>query len=161
MAIKIGTQAPAVALKTKTENGIETVSLTRSVGERQTVLLFVPLAFTGVCSDELCTISKTLHAYASLNADVLAVSVDNPFAQAAWKKEAGFSLTLLSDFNREAVSAYGVLDEKFLPGVLDFCGVAKRSAFVIGKNGKIKYAWVSEDPSVMPPFDEIKAALAE
>lgn len=159
--IKIGTRAPAVTLKTKTERGIESVALTRSVGQRQTVLLFVPLAFTGACSDELCTISKTLHAYAALDADVIAVSVDSPFAQEAWKKSAGFSLTLLSDFNRAAVIAYGVSDENFLPELLDFHGVAKRSAFIIGKDGIVKFAWSSDDPAVMPPFDEIRRRLSE
>lgn len=160
MAIKIGMRAPAVTLKTKTGNGIESVSLTRSVGAKRTVLLFVPLAFTGACSDELCRISETLHAYSALDADVIAVSVDSPFTQEAWKKSAGFSLTLLSDFNRAAVVAYGVSDENFLPDVLGFHGVAKRSAFIIGKDGIIKYAWTSEDPAVMPPFDEIRSVLA-
>lgn len=161
MAIKIGMRAPSVTLKMKTEHGIESVALTRSVGKKQTVLLFVPLAFTGACSDELCTISKTLHAYAALDADVIAVSVDSPFAQEAWKKSAGFSLTLLSDFNRAAVTAYDVSDENFLPEILGFHGVAKRSAFIIGKDGIIKFAWSSNDPAVMPPFDEIRQKLAE
>lgn len=161
MAIKTGTAAPAVTLKALTENGLESVSLTRSVGTRQTVLLFVPLAFTDVCSEELCTITKTIHAYASLNADVLAISVDSPFAQDAWKKQAGIRLTLLSDFNREAITAYDVRDDNFLPGALDFKGVAKRSAFVVGTNGIVKYAWSTDDPGVMPPFEEVKAALSE
>ena len=160
MAIKVGTTAPAITLKTKTEPGIETVSLTRSVGRKQTVLLFVPLAFTGTCSEELCSISKTLHAYSALDADVIAVSVDSPFAQEIWKERAGFSITLLSDFNREAAIAYDILEENFLPGLLDFRGVARRAAFVIGEDGKIKYVWESGDPSVLPPFDEIRNNLA-
>lgn len=159
--LKIGIRAPAVTLKMKTERGIESVTLTRSVGKKQSVLLFVPLAFTGACSDELCTISKTLHAYVALDADVIAVSVDNPFAQEAWKQSAGFSLTLLSDFNRTAMNAYGVSDKNFLPEILGFHGVAKRSAFIIGKDGLIKFAWTSDDPAVMPPFDEIRRHLAE
>lgn len=159
MAIKIGTKAPAIALKTKTENGIESVSLTRSVGSNQTLIIFVPLAFSGGCTAELCTIKQTLHAYASVNADVLVVSVDSPFALDAWKRQEHFPMTMLSDFNREAVAAYGVMDEKFLPEVLNFCGVAKRSAFVIDKLGIIKYAWSSDDPHDMPPFEEIRKAL--
>lgn len=155
MAIKTGMRAPSVTLKMKTEHGIESVALTRSVGKKQTVLLFVPLAFTGACSDELCSISKTL------DADVIAVSVDSPFVQEAWKKSAGFSLTLLSDFNRAAVTAYDVSDENFLPETLGFHGVAKRSAFIIGKDGIIRFAWSSNDPAVMPPFDEIRQKLSE
>ena len=157
--LEIGMQAPAVTLKAKTENGIESVPVTRSVGTRRTVLLFVPFAFSGTCSTEVCTLSDTLHVYDSLNADVIVVSVDQPFAQEAWKRKEGFSLTLLSDFNREAMRAYGVEDKRFRPGVLDFCGVAKRSAFIIGIDGKIKYAWVSDDPAIMPPFDEIRQTL--
>lgn len=161
MEMKIGMQAPAVTLKTKTAQGIESISLTRSVGKRRTLLLFVPLAFTSACGDELCSVSRTLHAYDALDADVIAVSVDNPFAQEAWKKSAGFSLTLLSDFNREAVKAYGVEDSDFLPEILGFHGVAKRSAFIIGIDGKIEFAWHSDNPSVMPPFDEIRKMLKE
>lgn len=159
MKLKIGMQAPAVALKTKTENGIESVCVTRSVGKRRTLLLFVPLAFTGMCSAEACMISDSLHVYDSLNADVLVVSVDNPFAQEAWKQKEGFSLRLLSDFNREAVKAYGVEDNNFLAEVLGFRGVAKRSAFIIGLDGKIEFAWISDNPAVMPPFEEIRKFL--
>lgn len=160
MKIKIGMPAPAVVLKTKTANGIESVCLTRSVGKRRTVLLFVPLAFTSVCSEEMCSVGKTLHAYDALNADVFAISVDNPFAQEAWKKSAGFSLTLLSDFNREAIKAYGVEDTNFLPEVLAFRGVAKRAAFVIGIDGSIEFVWVSDNPAVMPPFEAIHDLLS-
>ena len=159
MKLEIGMQAPAVTLKAKTEKGIESIDITRSVGKQRTVLLFVPFAFSGTCSTEVCTLSDTLHVYNSLDADVIVVSVDGPFAQEAWKESAGFSLTLLSDFNREATKAYGVEDNHFRPDVLDYRGVAKRSAFIIGIDGKIEYAWVSDNPAVMPPFDTIQKVL--
>ena len=159
MALAVGSKAPAITLKSKTADGLIDVALTRNVGKGQTVLLFVPLAFTGVCTEELCSISKSIHAYNSLNADVIAVSVDSPFAQEAWAQKEGISFALASDFNREAVRAYEVCDEDFLTGVLGYKGVAKRSAFVIGADGVIKYAWSSEDPKNMPPFEEIQAAL--
>lgn len=161
MKLEIGMPAPAVTLKAKTEKGIESVEITRSVGKRRTVLLFVPFAFSGTCNTEVCTLSETLHVYDSLNADVVVVSVDGPFAQEAWKQASGFSLTLLSDFNREAVKAYGVEENHFLPELLDYRGVAKRSAFVIGVDGKIEYVWVSDNPAVMPPFAEIRKLLGE
>jgi len=159
MAIAIGSVAPTVTLKTKTEEGLADVALTRSVGRKKTVLLFVPLAFTGVCTEELCEVGKSLAAYAALDADVIAVSVDNPFAQEAWARGHGLAFTLASDFNREAVTAYGVRDDNFLPGVLGYKGVAKRSVFVIGADGVVKFAWSSDDLSVFPPLAEVRAAL--
>ncbi|MDR2863058.1 MAG: redoxin domain-containing protein [Puniceicoccales bacterium] len=159
MALKIGTQAPSLTLKSKTAAGLEDVSLTRNTGKGKTVLLFVPFAFTGVCTEELCSISNSIQAYNSLHADVIAVSVDSPFAQEAWAQKAGISFTLASDFNLEAITAYDVREDNFLPGVLGYKGVAKRSAFVIGKDGVIQFAWSSDDPSKMPPFAEIQAAL--
>jgi peroxiredoxin len=159
MALKIGAKAPAITLKSKSKDGLTDVPLLRNAGKGQTVLLFVPLAFTGVCTEELCSISQSIQAYNALNADVIAVSVDSPFAQEAWAESAGLKFTLASDFNREAVSAYDVREDNFLAGVLGFKGVAKRSAFVIGSDGIIKFAWSSDNPQNLPPFEEIKAAL--
>lgn len=159
MALKIGTKAPALTLKSKTATGLADIALTRNVGTKQTVLLFVPFAFTGVCTEELCSISNSIQAYNSLNADVIGISVDNPFAQEAWAQKSGITFTLASDFNKEAITAYDVCEDNFLPGVLGYKGVAKRSAFVIGEDGVIKYAWSSDDASKMPPFNEIRAAL--
>jgi peroxiredoxin len=159
MALKIGTPAPALTLKSKTATGLEDVSLTRNVGIKQTVLLFVPFAFTGVCTEELCSISNSIQAYNSLHADVIGISVDSPFSQEAWAQKSGITFTLVSDFNKEAITAYDVREDNFLPAVLGFKGVAKRSAFVIGKDGLIKFAWSSDDSSKMPPFAEIQAAL--
>ncbi|MDR2982882.1 MAG: redoxin domain-containing protein [Puniceicoccales bacterium] len=159
MALKQGTKAPAITLKSKNASGLVDVSLTRNIGKGQTVLLVVPLAFTGVCSDELCSITKNINAYRVLDADVIAVSVDNPFAQEAWAEKAGIGFTLASDFNKEAIKAYDVCEENFLPGALDYKGVAKRSAFVIGTDGVIKYSWSSDDPKNLPPFEEVQAAL--
>ncbi len=159
MALPIGATAPAITLKSKNASGLVDVALTRNVGKGQTVLLFVPLAFSGVCTEELCTISTSLHAYGALNADVVAVSIDSPFAQEAWAEKAGLKFTLASDFNREAIAAYDVKDDNFLPGLLGYRGVAKRSAFVIGIDGKIKFSWASDDPGKMPPFEQVQAAL--
>ncbi|MDR2862725.1 MAG: redoxin domain-containing protein [Puniceicoccales bacterium] len=159
MALPIGSKAPAITLKSKDASGLADVSLTRSIGKKQTVLLFVPLAFTGVCTEELCSISNSIQAYNSLNADVIAVSVDSPFAQEVWAKNSGLQFTLASDFNREAATAYGVREDNFLPGVLGYKGIAKRSAFVFGIDGIIKFSWSSDDSSKLPPFDAINKAL--
>lgn len=155
MALSIGNQAPDFTLKTKTASGLEDVSLLKTLADKQVVLLFFPLAFTGVCTNEMCSVSQSLDQYSSLDAAVLAISVDSPFAQEAWAKQNGITIPVLSDFNRTAAKAYDVL----YPELLGFEGVAKRSAFVIGKDGKVKYSWVTEDPKVLPDFDAIKTAL--
>lgn len=153
MSITKGSKAPAFTLKHKHANGLDDVSLSDALSKGKVVLLFFPLAFTSVCQDELCSVSGGLDAYEG--ATVFGVSVDSPFAQEAFAKSAGISVKLLSDFNKEVASAYGVL----YPDLLGFKGVAKRSAFVIAKDGTVDFAWVSEDPKVLPPFEQIQAAV--
>lgn len=155
MALETGIPAPDFVLKRKTADGLVDVKLSDHVGKKKVVLLFFPLAFTSVCQDELCSVSGGLDEYAALDADVLAISVDSPFAQEAFAKSADIRVPLLSDFNKTVSTAYGVLYED----LIGLHGVAKRSAFVIGLDGKIAFSWVSEDPKKLPPFDEIKAAL--
>mgnify|MGYP006289581435 CR=1 FL=1 len=161
MALPAGTKAPDFTLKSKQGDDLKDVSLSDELGQRKIVLLFFPMAFTSVCQDELCSVSGGLSDYEDLDASVYAISVDSPFAQEAFAKSAGISVPLLSDFNREASRAYDVLYDTFLPGALDFRGVAKRSAFVIGKDGEILYSWSSDNPKDLPPFDEVKSALRE
>ena len=160
MALQPGVTAPAFTLLHKHADGLDQVSLGELLAANDhVVVLFFPLAFTSVCQDELCTITGGIDAYQSLGATVVAISVDSPFAQEAFAKHAQISVPLLSDFNKETATAYDVLDATFLPDKLGFAGVAKRSAFVIGKDGTIKYSWSSDNPGNLPPFDEIKAAL--
>ncbi len=157
MAIQPGTKAPAFTLKHKHAEGLEDVSLEAG---KQTVLLFFPLAFTSVCMGEMCTIRDSLSDYEGLGATVYGISVDSPFTQEVMAKQENLNFKLLSDFNKQASKDYEVLYEDFLPGKLGFQGVSKRSAFVIGADGDVKYSWSSDVPSDLPPFDEIKAALA-
>lgn len=156
MAISVGEQAPGFTLKHKGDELTE-VSLADFKGSKNVVLLFVPFAFTGVCTDELCSVSGGLSDYEGLDAEVLGISVDNPFAQEAWAKANGINITLLSDFNKEASKAYGCLYDDFI----GFSGVAKRSAFVIDKEGVVRHATISDDPKVVPDFDAIKACLSD
>jgi peroxiredoxin len=155
MALGKGSPAPGFVLKSKTAEGLAEKRLEANAGKRKTVLLFFPLAFTSVCQEELCSVSGGLAEYEELNADVWGISVDSPFAQEAFAKSAGIGIPLLSDFNKEVATAYGVLYEE----LLGFRGVAKRSAFVIGEDGKIAYSWSSDNPKDLPPFEEVKAAL--
>jgi len=155
MALASGTQAPDFTLKCKTADGLEEVTLSDNFGKKSTVLLFFPLAFTSVCTDELCGIRDSLKDYEDLDAQVYGISVDSPFTQEVFAQKQNFNFPLLSDFNKEASSAYDVLFED----LIGLKGVSKRSAFVINPDGVITYSTSSDDPAVLPDFDAIKVAL--
>ena len=151
MAIHPGDPAPDFTLK---NTDLEEVTLS-SLRGRNVVILFVPLAFTGVCTQEFCEVSRGISAYSALDAEVLGISVDSPFAQKAWAEQEGITISLLSDFNREVCGAHGARYDDLLGMV----GVAKRSAFVIDKEGIVRYASVSDDAKVLPDFEAVKACL--
>ena len=155
MTLSVGTTAPDFTLKTKTPEGLSEVSLSSHKESSSVVLLFFPFAFTGVCTEETCSVRDDLSAYENLNAKVYGISVDSPFAQEAMALKENLNFPLLSDFNKETSLAYGVLYEDFI----GFKGVSKRSAFVISKDGEILFAWSSEDPKQLPDFQAIKAVL--
>lgn len=160
MSIKVGDKAPDFTLVTKTANGPELVTLSDLIGKSNIVLLFVPMAFTGGCTTEFCNISNGIAEYDALDAKVLGISGDNPFAQEAWAQKEGITITLLSDYEHAVTEAYGVAYKQFLPEAnLIMGGVSKRSAFVIDKAGVIQYAEVQEHPKDMPDFEAIKSTL--
>ena len=159
MPLKIGQPLPEISLKQKTDAGLVDVNLRRNVGKGKTVILFVPLAFTGVCTDELCKVTGLLDEYKKLGADVIAISVDSPFAQEAWAKQAGIGLTLASDFNRVALKAFKVKDTRVIPEKTGLLNVAKRSVFVADKAGNVIHSEVKRDPGSMPNFAKIKKAV--
>lgn len=160
MSIQIGDKAPDFTLVTKTADGPQLVKLSDLIGQSNIVLLFVPMAFTGVCTTEFCQISAGLADYEALDAKVLGISGDNPFAQAAWAEKEGIRIPLLSDYEHAVAKAYGVAYEQFLPEVnLIMGGVAKRSAFVIDKQGIVRHAEVLDHPKDLPDFEAVKAAL--
>lgn len=160
MAIQVGDKAPDFTLVSKTAEGPQLVKLSDLVGKSNIVLLFVPMAFTGVCTQELCDISGGLDEYESLDAKVFGISGDNPFAQEVWAQRSGITLPLLSDYEHNVAKAYGVAYEQFIPEAnLIMGGVAKRSAFVIDKEGIVRYAEVQEHPKDLPNFEAVKAAL--
>lgn len=159
MALQIGDQAPDFTLHMKTEAGFQSVTLSHASGKKNTLILFFPMAFTGVCTTELCSISQGLEAYASVNADVLGISGDSPFALEAWAEKEGIKIPLLSDYEHTVARAYGVAYESFFPQ-LPIGGVARRSAFIVDKFGVIQYAEVHDDPSELPDFQAISSKLA-
>ena len=157
MAISTGTKAPEFSLKTKTAEGLQDIKLSDNFGRKNTVLLFVPLAFTGVCTKELCDVSAGLSAYESLNAQVIGISVDSPFAQEAWAQKESITSPLASDLNKEVAKAYDVL----LPDLVGIGSASARAAFVIDKEGIIRYAEQTPTPLELPTFEAIKATLAQ
>ncbi len=124
---------------------------------KNTVLLFFPLAFTGVCTQELCDITAGLSSYSDLNADVIGISVDSPFAQEAWAQKEKIGITLASDLNKETTKAYDVL----FPGLAGIGDTSARAAFVIDKDGVIQYSEQTPTPKDLPNFEAVKAALAK
>src|SRR5260221_1048241 len=105
MAIPVGTKAPDFTLKSKQASGLVDVKLSANFGKKNTVVLFFPLAFTSVCTKEMCDITAGLSAYSNLNAEVIGISVDSPFAQEAWAQKEKICITLASDLNKTTTKA--------------------------------------------------------
>ena len=156
MALPSGSKAPDFTLKTKRGGDPKDVKLSDNFGKKKTVLLFFPLAFTGVCTKEMCDVSAGLSAYEKLDAAVYGVSVDSPFAQEAWAEKENIKIPLLSDLNKEVSKKYGTL----LPDLIGLGSVSARAAFVIDKNGVIKHSEQTPTPLELPDFAKIKSALA-
>ncbi|BCU75956.1 redoxin domain-containing protein [Luteolibacter sp. LG18] len=160
MALQVGDKAPDFTLVTKTAEGPQLVKLSDHIGQSNILLLFVPMAFTGVCTTELCDITSGLSEYEALDAKVFGISGDSPFAQEAWAKQSGINLPLLSDYEHTVAKAYDVAYEQFLPEAnLIMGGVAKRSAFVIDKAGVIRYSESQDHPKDLPDFNAVKETL--
>lgn len=152
--IQVGQQAPDFSLYDTQKNK---VTLSELKG-KNVVLLFFPLAFTGVCTAELCSVRDNLSFYNNLDATVFGISIDSLFSLKAFKEQQNLNFELLADFNREAAKAYDCLYSSF---VNDMTNVAKRSAFVIDKEGVVRYAEVLENAGELPNFDAINNTLGE
>jgi glutaredoxin-dependent peroxiredoxin len=157
MAISVGSKAPDFSLKSKQSTGVVDVKLSNNFGKKNTVLLFFPLAFTSVCTKEMCDITAGLNSYAGLGADVIGVSVDSPFAQEAWAQREKIGITLASDLNKNTAKAYGVL----LDDLLGFGSTSARAAFVVDKNGVVQYAEQTPTPKELPNFAAIQETLGK
>jgi glutaredoxin-dependent peroxiredoxin len=155
MAIKAGSKAPDFTLKTKKADGVADVKLSDNFGKKNTVLLFFPLAFTGVCTQEMCDITSGLNSYKDLGAEVYGISVDSPFAQEAWAQKEKIGITLLSDLNKKAAKDYDVL----LADLIGLGSVSARAAIVVDKNGVVQYSEVTPTPKDLPNFNAVKSAL--
>jgi peroxiredoxin len=157
MAIPVGSKAPDFTLKSKQATGLVDVKLSDNFGKKNTVLLFVPAAFTSVCTKELCDITQGLSAYQDLDAAVIGLSVDSPFAQEAWAQKERIGITLASDLNKTVTNAYDVL----LPGLLGIGDFAARAAFVIDRQGVVQYSEQTPTPKDLPNFNAVRETLAK
>jgi len=149
----IGSDAPDFSLP---DHKRETVKLSELRG-KNVVLAFFPAAFTGVCEKELCTFRDSLATFNDLDATVLGISVDAPFSNAAFADKNDLSFPILSDYAREAVKAYDVAHDDFA-GMSGYTA-AKRSVFVVDKQGKLRYRWVADNPGQEPDYDAVQAAV--
>jgi peroxiredoxin len=153
-AIKIGQQAPDFTLY---DSDKQKVSLSDYKG-KNVLLLFYPQAFTGTCTKELCSTRDNIALYNQANAQVFGISVDSIFTLAKFKEEQHLNFPLLSDFNKTTSTAYGSLYDNF---VFDMHGVSKRSAFILDKQGIVRYAEVLETATDLPDFAAIQKTLSE
>jgi peroxiredoxin len=152
MALQVGDKAPDFKLFS---SELKEVSLQDYKGKKL-VIQFFPMAFTGTCTEQLCTMRDSFGYYTGMNAEVVGVSVDSPFTLAKFKEEQFYQFPLLSDFNKEASPSYGAFYEEF---VFNLKGVSKRAAFVVNEEGIISYAEVLENAGDLPDFDAIKKVV--
>jgi peroxiredoxin len=153
MALKVGDKAPEFTL-------FDTEKKQRSLKEflgKKTLLVFFPGAFTGVCTKEMCAFRDSLSALNGMNAQVVAISIDSPFANKGFAERNSLTFPILSDYTKTVSTKYGGLNNDFsgLPGY----SAAKRSVFILDANGTVKYAWISDNPGVEPNYDEVKKAV--
>jgi peroxiredoxin len=152
MSIQVGQQAPEFSLF---DTDRKEVKLSELKG-KNVLLLFFPFAFTGTCTKELCGVRDSLAIYNDANAEVFGISVDTPHTLKRYKEDQQLNFSLLSDFNKEAMTAYDTMYDVFSMGMK---GVARRSAFLIDKEGIVRYAEVLEDAGKIPDFDAIQSVL--
>jgi peroxiredoxin len=153
MAINKGDKAPTFTL-------LDTEKKARSLGEflgKKTVLAFYPGAFTGVCTKEMCALRDSMSNFNSMDAHVVGISVDSPFANKAFAAQNNLQFPLLSDYGREVVKLYGVTLDNFA-GMTGYVA-ANRAIFVLDKQGVVRYNWISENPGIEPNYAEISKAL--
>lgn len=154
MSLKLDSKAPDFTLQ-NTEG--EKITLSDYRDEKNVVLLFFPLAFTGTCTEELCTTRDNMKLYNSMDAEVIGISVDSFFTLKEFKKAENLNFTLLSDFNKEVSSKYDTLYDEFF----GMKGVAKRSAFVIDQEGLVRHKEILENAGELPDFKTIQETLSE
>lgn len=157
MALKVGDKAPDFTLPSFTPSAeVTQISLSDYKG-KNVVLLFFPMAFTGVCTTEICTMNDNFNAYQGMNAEILGISTDGTFVQKAFAEKNGIKIPLLSDYNKVAIRKYDVVQPEFAHGQKE---TSQRAVYLIDKDGVVKYVEVTENPGVQVNFDALKTAAA-
>lgn len=154
MVLAVGQKAPEISLFNSEKNK---VNLSDYLGKK-VLILFFPQSFTGVCTTELCSVRDNIASYQNVDAQVLAISVDSIFTLNKFGQDQGLNFPLLSDFNKEVATAYGCIYDNW---IFEMKGVAKRSAFVVDREGIIQYAEVLENPGELPNFEAIQATISK
>ncbi len=153
MSGEVGTKAPAFTLLDTDGNEFDSGNL----AGKKVVLAFFPAAFSGVCAEELCTFRDALADYSALDAEVLGISIDGRFANGAFRDANNLPFPILSDYKQTAIADYDVVWPDFAG--MDGYTAARRSVFVVGTDGNISWKWLSDVPSDLPPFDQVKSAV--
>jgi peroxiredoxin len=153
--VKVGDQAPDFTLL---DADMNTRSLHEFLGQKVVLAFFVG-AFTATCTKEMCTFRDSMARLTNLNAQVIGISVNDPFSNKAFAEKNRLPYPILSDYKREVIRQYGLESADFA-GLVGYV-VAKRSIFVLDEKGVVRYVWVSDDPSVEPNYEEVQAALTK
>jgi glutaredoxin-dependent peroxiredoxin len=153
MAVEVGSKAPDFTL---VNHDRENVTLSQELKKGHVVLAFFPGAFSGTCTKEMCNFRDTMSHFAKVNANVLGISTDTFFALKAWRDQQHFEFPLLSDYNKEVIGAYGVVN----PDMIGLKNIAKRAVFVIDKGGSVRYREVLDDARNEPDYNRLNEALA-
>ena len=154
MPLPLGTVAPTFRLPAKPGEEVDVAS---HLGREKVVILFFPLAFSSVCTEEMCHFRDNWAAWSGLGCKVFGVSIDSPFVTDKFRTELNIPFPILSDFNKTVSASYDALHAD----LMGLKGVTKRAAYVVGSDGKIAYAWEAEIPKTQVDFDAIKAAVAQ
>jgi len=154
--LEIGQKAPRANVKFTTKDVVnQPYNLGEAYDQGTTVLYFFPAAFTGVCTKSSCELRDDISEFSALEASIYGISVDMPFSQKLFITQNDINYPILSDWNREAIESFDIVDNAFAGNLR---GVARRAVFVI-KDGVVTYSWTGEHPGIYPPFDEVKANL--
>jgi glutaredoxin-dependent peroxiredoxin len=153
MAAEVGTKAPDFTLPNQDR---EPVKLSEQTKSGPVVLAFFPAAFSGVCTKEMCTFRDTIGELNRMSAKILGISVDTFFALKAFADAQKLNFPLLSDFNKEVINQYGVVN----PDMVGLKGIAKRAVFLIDTTGTIRHREVLEDARNEPDYGKVRQALA-
>jgi glutaredoxin-dependent peroxiredoxin len=153
--VDVGSALPDMEL---VDTELKPMKLSSTKG-KTTVVAFFPGAFTGVCTKEMCTFRDSMAKMNSMNANVVAISVDGPFSNKAFRDANQLNFPILSDYKREAVRTFGVELQNFAH--LNGYVAAKRAVFLVDKTGKVAYKWVSDDPTVEPNYEVLMSEVSK